>query len=168
MIMAKPIMRKRSNPGKKLKKSENWTIEERSESEFFELPELKKPIRKCEDCGKDVCLVESSMGLGGLVRTGILDQETDKAYCDECRFKNKRKLEKKTEKTKEIIYKFPCGRSAVIDKFDLEKFQAFGIIEACLHACPIKLDIHSCEDFGKAMDKHHLELEKEHQKNMNR
>jgi len=47
-------------------------------------------------------------------------------------------------------YVFVCGRKAILDKREVNAFNALGYLEACLHACPnkkIQGDVNNCLDY---------------------
>jgi len=49
-------------------------------------------------------------------------------------------------------YIFPCGKTAILHKKEINCYNVLGFMEACMHACPderIKGDINNCSDFEK-------------------
>ncbi|KXA89360.1 hypothetical protein AKJ61_03040 [candidate division MSBL1 archaeon SCGC-AAA259B11] len=48
-----------------------------------------------------------------------------------------------------VGYEFPCGRKEKVNKKRANRFNLFGSIESCIHACPENRDPNSCKWFQK-------------------
>lgn len=58
-------------------------------------------------------------------------------------------------------YIFLCGKTAILDKQEINGYNVLGYMEACMHACPdkkIQGNLHDCPDFKEFYES---ELEKE-------
>lgn len=50
-------------------------------------------------------------------------------------------------------YIFICGKSKILDKKEVNCFNVLGEMEACIHDCPVGIDINDCPDFEKWYNK---------------
>jgi hypothetical protein len=61
-------------------------------------------------------------------------------------------------------YYFVCGKTVMLDKKEVNGFNVLGELEACLHACPLGLNVNDCSDLEKWLNKKIEREESEHSK----
>ncbi|MHA1882671.1 MAG: hypothetical protein ACTSUO_06460 [Candidatus Thorarchaeota archaeon] len=84
----------------------------------------------------------------------VWDRNTFSSFLDEVKKQDISDLTKKEasiliEKLlmKKVDFEMICGRIIQVAKGEVGRLSLFGDLEACIHECPIKVDIHDCKDF---------------------